>query len=426
MGDRRQTSENIAAVTARGLGKRYRIAGEDASHWWSNLLGKSYSALRQRDFWAVRDLDLSVKQGTFLGIVGANGSGKSTLLKMIAGIIQPSVGDLSVTGRVAALIEVGVGFHPDLNGWENIFLYGSVLGIGRAVIRERLGAIAAFAGLEGRFLDMPMKYYSSGMRARLGFSVAVNTEPDVLLVDEVLSVGDAEFQDRSFERIMALRAEGRTVILVTHDIFMAREICDEMIWMDQGRLKAQGAPDTVVSTYQTEMAERAIRGAMAASGLTAGESAVRLLRAAAGDDRGEAGRDRALTPGSRAWMEWRIEASRPVDALHCVVYIIRSDGMASAELDSEETGGPGAIPAGDSATIRIDLDPLVLREGVYWAGAVFYEGPGREQVLGWFPEALTFHVTAPKIMNHPLLAHLPAQWRHEATAQPPGAAEPNV
>ena len=200
------------------------------------------------DFWALRDVSLSVKEGTTFGIIGSNGSGKSTSLKLLAQILVPDQGSVKVEGRVSALLELGAGFHPDLTGRENVFLNGAILGLSRKTLNNRLEDIVEFAGL-GTFIDNPVKTYSSGMYARLGFAVAVNVDPDILLIDEVLAVGDESFQRKCAERIGELRSGGRTVVLVSHSLGSIQAMCDSAAWIDQGELRAIGPAAEIVDQY---------------------------------------------------------------------------------------------------------------------------------------------------------------------------------
>lgn len=211
--------------------------------------GEDDTAREQRHtFWAVRDVSFDVAPGEAIGIIGPNGAGKSTILKLLAGILRPERGTIRVGGRLAALIEVGAGFHGDLTGRENIFLNGAILGMGRDEVRRKLDAIVAFAGVE-RFLDMPVKRYSSGMYARLGFSIAAHVDPDVLLVDEVLSVGDAVFRLRCLDRMRELVASGTTLIFVTHDLDQMLGICSRTVVLEAGRATFDGAARQAVGRY---------------------------------------------------------------------------------------------------------------------------------------------------------------------------------
>jgi len=202
-------------------------------------------------FWPLRDLSFEVAKGETVGIVGPNGVGKSTILKLIARILEPTSGTITTHGRIGTLLELGAGFHPDLSGRENIYLNGAVMGMDRHEIERKFPAIVEFAGL-GRFIDMPVKHYSSGMYVRLGFSVAIHADPDILLIDEVLSVGDAEFQRRCLEKIDELRENGVTILFVSHAAEAVRAVCSRALWLDEGRLVADGPVDTVVMQYLDE------------------------------------------------------------------------------------------------------------------------------------------------------------------------------
>src|SRR5207249_8314170 len=206
-------------------------------------------------FWAVKDVDLRVERGACLGLIGENGSGKTTLLRMLAGVIRPTSGALSVDGRVSALLELGAGFNPEFTGRENVFLNASILGFTDAQTRERIPAIEKFAEI-GEFVDRPLKTYSSGMFVRLAFAVAIHMDPDILIVDEALSVGDMFFQQRCIRRIQQLKHQGVTIIFVSHDLQSVRSLADRTIWMDHGRVHLQGKTDDVTSKYLAAMTMR--------------------------------------------------------------------------------------------------------------------------------------------------------------------------
>jgi lipopolysaccharide transport system ATP-binding protein len=203
----------------------------------------------EAEFWALRDVSFQVGRGETLGIVGRNGAGKSTLLKLLGGITAPTEGEITLAGRISAMIEVGSGFHPELTGRENVFLSGSILGMRRREIAARLDSIADFSGVAA-FLDTPVKQYSSGMYVRLGFAIAAHLEADILLVDEVLAVGDAEFQGRCMRRIQELKRRGTTMVLVSHDLGAIEQLSDRAVLLDGGRLTATGSAQDIVSTYQ--------------------------------------------------------------------------------------------------------------------------------------------------------------------------------
>ena len=200
-------------------------------------------------FWALQDVSFTVPQGRSLGIVGNNGSGKSTLLKILTQTMKPTKGSIQVKGRVSALIELGAGFHPDFTGRENVYLNASILGFTRREIEGRLDEIVEFAELES-FIDTPVKYYSTGMHARLGFSVATAVDPEILIVDEVLAVGDEGFQKKCMERILSMKTTGVSILLVTHALDSIVELMDDTIWLDRGIVQAYGAPAAVIAQYR--------------------------------------------------------------------------------------------------------------------------------------------------------------------------------
>ncbi|MEJ2146223.1 MAG: ABC transporter ATP-binding protein [Acidobacteriota bacterium] len=201
-----------------------------------------------REFWALEEIDLEVEKGTTLGIIGQNGSGKSTLLQIIAGILRQSRGECVVDGSVAALLELGAGFNPEFSGRENVFMNGAINGIPQEVMRERFDDILAFAEI-GEFIDQPVKTYSSGMFVRLAFAVAIHVDPDILLVDEALAVGDMIFQHRCINRIRRLKREGKTILFVTHDLQAVSQFCDRAILLDQGKKRVDSSPEEVVHAY---------------------------------------------------------------------------------------------------------------------------------------------------------------------------------
>ena len=236
----------MTAVDVRGVGKRFRLYDERNQTLKASVLRGRRAAYRE--LWALRDVGFEVPSGSTFGLIGDNGSGKSTLLKCLARILVPDEGSVRVRGRVAALLELGSGFHPELSGRQNVYLNGTILGLSRRELERRFDGIVAFAGLE-HAIDQPVKNYSSGMYARLGFAVATSVDPEVLLVDEVLAVGDATFQRRCAERIAELGREGRTVVLVSHASESVRALCDQVAWLDTGRLVETGPTQAILDRY---------------------------------------------------------------------------------------------------------------------------------------------------------------------------------
>ena len=252
------------AVRVVGLGKCYQIA--PVQGWVENptlrdalsgaykktresLSGRRNPASRPQAFWALRKVNLEVERGQVLGIIGCNGAGKSTLLKILSRVLLPTEGYAEIRGRLGSLLEVGTGFHPDLTGRENIFLNAAVMGMRRDEVRRRMEEILAFSET-GDFIDTPVKHYSSGMYVRLAFSVAAYMEPDILIVDEVLSVGDIAFQQKSFERMRAFLKDGKTVLVVSHAMEKIRQVSDVVAWIDHGALRAVGKPGAICAQYE--------------------------------------------------------------------------------------------------------------------------------------------------------------------------------
>jgi len=238
-------------LTFNKVSKRYRVRKELAQDASSHPIIRKIQSLRRpaQDFWAVREVSFEVERGEALGIIGHNGAGKSTVLKLLANITAPTTGEIVINGRLSALIEVGSGFHPELTGRENIYLNGSILGMRRREISEKLDSIVDFAGVR-QFLDTPVKRFSSGMYVRLGFSIAAHLDPDILLLDEVLAVGDAAFQAKCLQRINELKEAGTTIVFISHDLGAVERVCDRVLLMQRGEVVTDGSPAQAISEYQ--------------------------------------------------------------------------------------------------------------------------------------------------------------------------------
>ena len=236
-----------AAVTVDHVSKRFRMYKERNDSLKSMVMRGKKSV--HEDFWALKDVSFEVPHGSTFGLIGKNGSGKSTLLKCLAKILWPEEGSITARGKQASLLEVGSGFHPELSGRENVFLNGSILGMSRKEVARKFDDIVSFSGV-GNFIDQPVKNYSSGMYVRLGFSVAVAVTPDILVVDEVLAVGDATFRKRCQTKFKEMKDEGRTVILVSHSMGTVKDMCDQVAWLNEGELKMIGPTKKVVSAYE--------------------------------------------------------------------------------------------------------------------------------------------------------------------------------
>jgi lipopolysaccharide transport system ATP-binding protein len=250
------------------VSKRYRVRSDESTQSaGEGLLARQLRRLRRRseEFWAVRDVTFQVQRGEALGIIGHNGAGKSTILKLLASITAPSAGEIKISGRLSALIEVGSGFHPELSGRENIYLSGSIMGMRRREIDSKLDSIVEFAGVR-QFIDTPVKRYSSGMYVRLGFAIAAHLDPEILLLDEVLAVGDAAFQAKCMQRIKELEAGGTTIVFISHDLTAVERLCQRVILMRHGQIALEGRPRDVIKEYHQASAASGAAAANAHTG----------------------------------------------------------------------------------------------------------------------------------------------------------------
>jgi len=240
--------DNLSKQYRIGQRRPYKTVRESIQNLFRKPSAGSDAGSTDQTFWALKDINFEVKQGEVVGIIGRNGAGKSTLLKVLSRITEPTSGQVETTGRVGSLLEVGTGFHPELTGRENVYLNGAILGMRRSEIATKFEQIVAFAEID-RFLDTPVKFYSSGMYTRLAFAVAAHLEPEILIVDEVLAVGDAQFQQKCMGRMGEVAREGRTVLFVSHNLAAIREICETAIWLERGSVRATGAARDITSQY---------------------------------------------------------------------------------------------------------------------------------------------------------------------------------
>ena len=255
------TPEQQPVIRLENLSKRFETVTEAPHSFWETLISRfsppaeKPSKREKQPLWAVKDVNLEVKPGESLGILGRNGSGKSTLLKLITRIIRPTNGRVLINGRVSALLELGAGFHADLTGRENIYLNASLLGLDNQYIDAHFDSIVAFSELES-FIDTPVKYYSSGMYMRLGFSIAVHVQTQILIIDEILAVGDQSFQSKCINHIYEMKRQGVTIILVSHSLDTMRKLCSRLIWMERGEVRANGSPEELIQQYLMYLHER--------------------------------------------------------------------------------------------------------------------------------------------------------------------------
>ena len=242
-----------AIIEVQDLWKRFKIPHEKKTTIFENLASimqiLDSRSMTYEEFWALKGVSFSVERGISMGVIGKNGSGKSTLLKLIANILRPDKGNIKVTGKVASILELGVGFHPDLTVKENILIYGSIMGLKNREIKKRINKILDFSNLQ-RFRDAKLKNLSSGMQMRLGFSTAIETEPDIFLIDEALAVGDMEFQKKCLDKFRQFKEEKKTILLVSHALDLVREFCEETILLSKGEMVSSGKTDDVISIYE--------------------------------------------------------------------------------------------------------------------------------------------------------------------------------
>jgi len=358
-----------AAIEVREVGKKFRVANDRRTNVKEALVRRRGRGAKHRDFWAVDDVSITIPRGSTFGLIGHNGSGKSTLLKTIAGIHLPTTGEIVTHGRVTALLEVGAGFHPELSGRENIYLNGAILGMTRKQIDAAMDDIIEFSGLAD-FIDTPVKVYSSGMYVRLGFAIAVNLEPEILIVDEIVAVGDEEFQRRCIDYLHDLRARGTTIVLVSHSLDMVQQLCDRVAWLDHGTLVAEGPADEICERYldavnaaeEKYLQESGGKQVAGGGGDREGTGAIRITEVSMVDDDGS---PRSLAAnGEPITFKIQYEVNEPVEAPIFFVDVFTENGLHLSAPDSWHGGlrlgavtGPGVL--------EMRLPRLPLLPGVY-------------------------------------------------------------
>ncbi|MDP9019763.1 MAG: ABC transporter ATP-binding protein [Actinomycetota bacterium] len=356
------------AVNVDAVSKRFRLYQERNQSLKATLMRRGRS--RYEEHWALRGVSLEIPSGQTFGFIGENGSGKSTLLKCIAKILRPDEGSISVEGKISALLELGAGFHPELSGRENVYLNGSILGLGRKELDRKFDDIVAFAGLQ-RFIDSPVKNYSSGMYVRLGFSVAINVGPDVLLVDEVLAVGDEQFQRKCNEKFLQLKDDGITIVIVTHDLGSVRALCDAVGWIDQGRLREVGPADEVVDSYldhvRVERADESGRGSRWGSGEILVERFELLDASGQPVTR--------VRTGDAVTFRLHYVPSQPVEAPTFAMAVHTLEGVEVTRPNTRQCGsGPGRVEG--AGVVDLCVERLLLLPGTYDASAAVTDHAG--------------------------------------------------
>jgi homopolymeric O-antigen transport system ATP-binding protein len=395
-----------AAIRVKDVSKKFRIGCDRtdaryrmlrevvtdtlAAPW--RFLQRSQAPRDDGEFWALRDLTFDVRPGEAVGFLGRNGAGKSTLLKILSQITGPTKGRIELRGRVGSLLEVGTGFHLELSGRENVYMNGSILGMSRREIRSKFDEIVEFSGVE-RFLDTPVKRYSSGMRVRLAFAVAAHLEPDILMVDEVLAVGDAEFQKKCLTKMQEVGRTGRTVFFVSHHLGSLRSLCTRGIVLESGRITADSEIGPAIEFYlkgiesqsSCDITERTDRS---------GAGDVRLVRVATSD--GQGGPDGILRTGQRAQFEMHV--SSVATGLECVFFIFDEYGQLVTVFDSQVFSTDDVRRTGEVPCMTCEVDEILLAAGRYRIDTVIIAN-GRQQ--DWLVGARYFQVLAGDIRGRP-------------------------
>ena len=371
-------------------------------------LWKEYRAGTRRDaprFWALQGVDFEVQRGEALGIIGRNGAGKSTLLKILAGITAPTHGRVTICGHLSALIEIGSGFHPELTGRENVFLSGAILGMSRRDIEHKLPSIVDFAGVS-TFIDTPVKWYSSGMYVRLGFAVAAHLDPEILLIDEVLAVGDAEFQVKCLRRVHELKRRGATIVLISHDLSAVEQLCDRVLLLDRGQTAGEGRPSDIVGTYHRMVTSAAIDGDPR-FGPIAREGALKIT----GLVPSTSGPAAIAQTGEPLVIAIRFDAARPLRVQFELSYY-SADGrtLIARTTTASAHGAPMIEPPGGEVTFECRLLPLPT--GIYYLGAVARDADSGH-VVDWWDGGTMLHVEGGVGVTGQLL--IPHDWRLRPT-----------
>jgi ABC-2 type transport system ATP-binding protein len=378
-------TDSPTVVRLRDVSQRFVIRKDKSLK--ERLVNAARSRQHREDFWALRDVDLDIAAGTTVGLIGPNGSGKSTLLKTIGGILQPTTGSVERRGRLAALLELGAGFHPDLTGRENVYLNASILGLSRAQTDKYFGAIVDFSGIE-RFIDTQVKFYSSGMYVRLAFAVAVHVDPDVLLVDEVLAVGDEPFQRKCLDRIRSFQKEGRTIILVTHALDQVVDMCDRAVVLENGRVIVDGDPRLATRTLRddfeaTRQAEQQVEQEAADEPAPQAKViAVRVL-----DDAGSIVRQ--MSPGDDLRVQVDVETTTSLDDWVLGIGIDTPSGMSLYGTNTQLLGTRMPSFSG-RRTFELRLRNVSLGAGQYQMHGALAVWSGPE--IHRLPQAATFNV----------------------------------
>ena len=405
----------MSVVTFENVTKRYTLGQgrgslRDAAARWAARLARRPIDAEANVLWALKGVDFEVERGETLGLVGVNGAGKSTILKILSGVTRPTSGRVRIDGRLSALIEVGAGFHPDLTGRENIYLNGAILGLSRREIAAQLDSIISFAEL-APFIDTPVKRYSSGMFVRLGFSVAIHIDPDILLIDEVLAVGDYLFRDKCVEKIKGFRKSGKTLIVVSHDRNMLEKLCDRAVLLHRGQIMHQGPIRAVLDEYYTgkyRQEERHVStDVIGQAGDHVGNRVIDILEVRLLDADGRP-RSRFLS-GESLTIQARFRCNQAVaePVFYCDIH---SQLTWIIGTNTDRSRAVASFEAGQQGTVEMVIQSLNLLSGSYHLdlGAVSHAFAGRPYHIVY--KAATFEVSAGREQGDGLV-HLPHTWR---------------
>jgi len=408
------------AISCEGVWKSYRIYHQRAHTLKEKVLSRAH---RYEDFWALKGIDLEVETGTTIGIIGPNGSGKSTLLKTLAMVLTPNKGSLTVRGRISPLLELGTGFHPELTGKENVFLAGSLLGQPKREVEKRYDGIVDFAGIES-FMDIPVKNYSSGMYARLAFAVAISVDPEILIVDEVLAVGDEGFQMKCWERITELRAEGRTIVLVSHSLPTVRTLCSKAVWLEKGTVRETGKAADVVADYLAEVHHETADqdgGAGAGShGRRYGAGPAQITEVAVLDgDGGHTGTFRTSDP-----LIIRVTYDIPTGLADTICGIAVMRGENLAYVFGQNSGQAGLTLPPGSGTVEFRVPYLPLLRGHYVITAVLHD-EAATKIYDCHERRHWFSVfDNPSLPIEGGMVHVATEWKASLSSDAPSSAAP--
>ncbi|HJQ71514.1 MAG TPA: ABC transporter ATP-binding protein [Blastocatellia bacterium] len=394
------------------VSKKYLIRRERERRDSPRSLKARINGFRRRSeqFWALRDVSFEVKRSEALGIIGPNGAGKSTILKLLSNITTPTRGEITIRGRLSALIEVGSGFHPELTGRENVFLSGSILGMRRREISEKLESIIDFAEVR-QFIDTPVKRYSSGMYVRLGFSIAAHLHPDVLLLDEVLAVGDAAFQAKCVKRITELKQNGTTIVFISHDLTSVELLCDRVLLLSQGEIAADGPPRDVINLYQ----QRCDGAPVSRQSVAGPEKEVEVTDFALFD--GEGRQTNVLRTGKPLSARIKYTASHDISDVVFEVFFYSAGGKYHSQLSTNSDGSRIDLDKG-TGSLEFFCPELGLQPGIYYVDSVI-KRRGASLEIDWQSRCATLRVDPCKsVLGDFYMAH---EWRLDSGFDPPVA-----